>query len=189
MTELETYLKPYFDLDKANTSILTDFFVKQTLPKNHYFTQPDKKCKKLSFISSGNIRTYNYVNGKEVTQWISSQGEFVTDLSSLIFDTNAQWHIQAITDCTIFTINRKDYQSLNKHISNWNHIEKLFLSKCFLIMEQRIFSFLSMTAEERYNQFMTFKASLFNEIPHHFIASLLGMSPETLSRIRKKTIS
>lgn len=189
MTELQTYLKPYFDLDKKNIDILSTLFRKQKVSKNDFFAQPDKKCNKLSFISTGCFRVFQYSDEKDVTQWISSQGEFITDLSSLIFDTKSQWYIQALTDCEIFTISKSNYSRLNGTVDNWPQIEKVFLSKCFLIMEQRIFSFLSMTAEERYTQFMNYKASMFNEIPHHYIASMLGMTPETLSRLRKKSIS
>jgi CRP-like cAMP-binding protein len=64
--------------------------------------------------------------------------------------------------------------------------EKRFLAQYFVMMEDRIFSHLSMTAEERYNLFFENNSELFNQIPLQFIASMLGMTPETFSRIRKK---
>ena len=69
-----------------------------------------------------------------------------------------------------------------------DHLEKLFIVRCFSMMEDRIFSHLSMSAEERYNLFFESNRELFNQVPLQYIASMLGMSPETFSRIRKKQL-
>ncbi|WP_229239031.1 hypothetical protein [Emticicia sp. C21] len=65
----------------------------------------------------------------------------------------------------------------------------MFIAKCFTMLEDRIFSHLSMTAEERYNFFFQNNKELFNQVPLQYIASMLGMTPETFSRIRRKAIS
>ena len=70
----------------------------------------------------------------------------------------------------------------------WNELEKKFLVNCFTTLEDRIFSHLSMTAEERYHFFFSQNKELFNLVPLQYIASMLGMTPETFSRIRKKHI-
>ncbi len=189
MTELEQYIHSYFAIEKQDLSIIENLFEKKTLAKNEYISVADKTCNSLSFIKSGALRVFNYAEGKEITQWISSKGEFVTDLSSLIFDQPARWNIQTVTNCELYTISKENYQKIGGLVSQWKDLEKLFIAKCFLTLEERVFTFLSMTAEERYLQFIEEKKGLFNEVPHTYIASLLGMTPETLSRIRKKTIS
>lgn len=73
-------------------------------------------------------------------------------------------------------------------VPSWHELEKLFIAKCFTILENRIFSHLSMTAEERYNNFSEHNKELFNQVPLQYIASMLGMTPETFSRIRKKQL-
>jgi CRP/FNR family transcriptional regulator, anaerobic regulatory protein len=65
-------------------------------------------------------------------------------------------------------------------------LEKLFLVRCFTLLEDRIFSQLSLTAEERYQDFFGKNQALFNQVPLQYIASMLGMTAQTLSRIRKK---
>ncbi|HEY5823130.1 MAG TPA: cyclic nucleotide-binding protein, partial [Cyclobacteriaceae bacterium] len=67
--------------------------------------------------------------------------------------------------------------------------EKLFMVRCFSIMEDRIFGHLSMSAEERYQFFFNQNKELFNQVPLQYLASMLGMTPETFSRIRKKQLS
>ncbi len=72
---------------------------------------------------------------------------------------------------------------------HWPELEKLFIAKCFLTLEDRIFGFLSLSAGQRYQQIFQHKKELFNQVPLHYLASMMGMSPETLSRIRNKSIS
>jgi hypothetical protein len=77
---------------------------------------------------------------------------------------------------------------MNK-LPKWNELDKIFITKCFTILEERIFSHLYMTAEERFHQLFKQHPELFNQVPLQYLASMLGMTPETLSRLRKKQLS
>ena len=76
-------------------------FKPQSLKKGDYFLKTGRTCDKLSFVQSGLLRVYVQTPDKEVTQWISTKGYFVTDLASLIFNTPARWTIQALTDSDV----------------------------------------------------------------------------------------
>ena len=184
MTELEQYINTYFGIQKKLDK-LAELFTETQITKGDYFSKQNSKCNQLSFIKSGNLRVYANIDGKEITQWISSKDEFITDLSSFMFDNPSRWNIQALSDCKLYTINQSNYKKINDLIPEWSQIEKLFLIKCFSIIEARVFSFLSMSAEERYNHLFESNKTLFNQVPLHYLASMLGMTPETLSRIRK----
>jgi len=84
------------------------------------------------------------------------------------------------------TITQTNYHKLCKEFPKWNAIEKRFIVKCFAMIENRVFSHLSMTAEERYDLYFEQNRALFNQVPLQYIASVLGMTPETFSRIRKR---
>ena len=71
----------------------------------------------------------------------------------------------------------------------WPEIENRFLTKCFIILEERVHNQISLSAEERYNDLMQFNPIPFNEVPLQYLASMLGMTPETLCRIRAKRTS
>lgn len=189
MTELEEYINGYFGIEKNHLNNLSELFTLTTLVKDEYFSKLGKNCLMLSFVKNGYLRVFNYSNGKDITQWISSKGEFVTDLSNLIFDTPARWNIQALTHCELYTISKENYKKIGEVVPEWDKLEKLFIAKCFLTLEDRVYSFLSMSAEDRFNMLFESKSELFNQVPLHFIASMLGMTPETLSRIRRKNIS
>lgn len=168
---------------------ITSLFTESELKKGDYFTKSGQYCEKLSFVRSGFIRVFATANDKDVTQWISTKGYFITDLYSFNFKQRARWNIQALTDCELYTIDKDNYALLNKLVPNWVEMEKQFIAGCFIQLEDRVFSHLSLSAEERYNKLFENNPELFNQVPLQYIASMLGMTPETFSRIRKKKIS
>lgn len=189
MTELEIYIQSYFGVvTPEELKAITSFFEPEEIKKGDFFLKAGKQCDRLSFVTSGFLRIFADTEKKEVTQWISTKGYFVIDLSSFIFETPARWTIQALTDTEIYSIRKSDYQKIEKLVPKWPILEKLFIVRCFTIMEDRIFSHLSMTAEERYHFFFENNKELFNQVPLQYIASMLGMTPETFSRIRKKEL-
>lgn len=130
----------------------------------------------------------NAKNGKEVTNWVSMNGFFV-DLSSFLYDLPSQWDIQAVSDCEIFYIDKSDYTAIRRLIPSWDEIEKNFVATSIKVLENRIMTFLSMSAEERYHHFIELNPELASQIPLRYLASMLAMSPETLSRMRRKLIA
>jgi CRP-like cAMP-binding protein len=189
MTELEQYIQSYFGIaSPMDMEKIVSLFNVTQLEKGDYYVKAGRYCDKLSFIQSGLLRVYADAGQKEITQWISTKGYFITDLSSLVFHTPARRNIQALTDATLFTIEREDYIRLKTLVPQWTELEKLFIARCFIILEDRIFSHLSLSAEERYQQLFASNRELSNQVPLHYLASMLGMTPETFSRIRKKTL-
>jgi CRP-like cAMP-binding protein len=187
MSLLPQSIQNYFgviDTEKIHT--ICSLFRPQTIRKGEFFLHTGKACDRLSFVESGFLRIFVETEKKEITQWISGEGYFVTDLSSFIHGSPARWTIQALTDTEVMSISKATYQQIGSSLPEWPMLEKLFIVKCFTIMEERILGHLSMTAEERYQYFFENHRNLFNNVPLQYIASMLGMTPETFSRIRKK---
>ncbi|MDR2273008.1 MAG: Crp/Fnr family transcriptional regulator [Sphingobacterium sp.] len=159
------------------------------LKKGDYLIKEGDYSSSLFVIESGLIRQYAWSKKGEFTQWIGTANHFVTDLTSFIFDIPSKWNFQCISDCCIYRLSKFDYQKMESEIMEWNKFEKAFLAKCFSAMEQRIADFICLTAEERYQHYFEHYKLLFHQVPLQYIASVLGMSPETLSRIRAKISS
>ena len=186
MDTLENNIHEVFGIEKEECKVVASLFKRQTLTKNDFFLEMDKPCDQLSIIESGMLRMFAQLQEKEVTQWIGTPGYFITDFSAFLFHSKSRWNIQALTDCSIYTINYEDYVVLNKLVPKWNELEKQFIIKCAIFMESRILSLISLSSEERYDLLFDQQRELFNQVPLQYLASMLGMTPETFSRIRRK---
>jgi CRP-like cAMP-binding protein len=188
MTELEQYIQSYFGVAKEETKTISSFFKPVLLPKGEYFLKAGRHSNRLGFVQAGILREYVVLDDKEITKWISTKGYFAVDLSSFIFNRPARWNIQALADTELYVIDDEAYRKIGEAIPQWKELEKLFIAKCFTVLEDRVLAHLSMTAEERYHQLFAFNKDIFNLVPLQYIASMLGMTPETLSRLRRKVL-
>lgn len=188
MTELEKYIQTNFGVGKDGLTKISTLFKPIMLNKGDFYLKAGKYSNKLGFVQSGIIREFLAVGDKDVTKWISTKGYFAVDIYSFYFRQPARWNIQALTDCEIYVIEISDYQKIGKLVPRWAELEKLFITKCFAVLEDRVVQHISLSAEERYTQFFNFNKELFNQVPLQFIASMLGVTPETLSRLRKKAM-
>jgi len=189
MTELENYIHHYFSISLDDCKKVSGLFKTETLEKGNYFLKSGKYCNKMSFIQEGILRIFVSLPEREVTQWIGTRGFFITDVSSFIFRNPSRFNIQALTNTRLFTIEYEQYITMGKLVPKWNEFEKLFIGNYFVMMENRVFDLISKPAEERYQQLFDQNRELFNQVPLQYLASMLGMTPETFSRIRRKMVS
>lgn len=190
MKAIEQYIHNYFGISQNDLSEIADLFEPRHLRKGEFLLKKADTRATLSFIKEGYIRLFDTgESGKEVTQWIATPDSFASDLSALIFQSKVRWNFQALTDCELYSISYENYQQIGAHVSDWDALEKMFIAKCFVYLEERIHSHLSLGAETRYQALFDEKPEMFNLVPLQHIASMLGMTPETFSRIRKKMTS
>lgn len=184
--ELEKFIHLHLSIPTQDLPKVTPLFKGLELKKNDYFLRSGAYAQRLGFIQSGMIREYFLGDGKEVTKWIAGPGYFIVDLESFLFDRQARWNLQALSDTQLFVIHKADYSRLGDIVPACNELEKRFIAKCFSVLEARIMAHLSMSAEERYEWLWGMLPELFQQVPLQYLASMLGMTPETFSRIRKK---
>lgn len=184
---LPSFSQYFSDLNEAELDTLLSYFQTEKLAKNAFFTQAGKQCDRLSFVQTGMLRIFALdEDGREITQWLSTPNSFVTEIASFFFNQNNRWSIQALSDVELLSLHKADYLRLGQTFPKWHDIEKKLIASCFITLENRVFTHLSKSAEERYEDYWQQNKALFQQVPLQYIASVLGMSPETLSRIRKK---
>lgn len=189
MSSFEVRIREAFGVNEKDLQIIRSYFTAQEMLKDSFLVRKDQYCDRLIFLKEGHFRVYRQHSNKEVTQWISSPSYFLTDFTSFFFGMKSRWNIQAISDVSFFSISTADYKKLNTDFEDWCKIEKQFIAHCFIQLEERVNQLISLSSEERYLLFYAQNKALFNQVPLQYIASMLGMTPETLSRIRKKSIS
>ena len=186
MSELRKHIIETFGFTEDEFINIQGFFERKKIKKGAYFLKEGSYVRQMGFVEKGILREFLYINDKEVTKWFSTSGYFAVDLAGFLFNQKAKVNYQAIDDVEILTLSKENYDKIANKVPRWDKLEKLFLVKCFSVLEDRVITHLSMNAEERYNHFFSFNSELFNQVPLNFLASMLGMTPETLSRIRKK---
>lgn len=185
MEKLKKCILNQVAIEKKSMENILSVFEPLEMLKGEFFLKSGKICREMAFIESGYMRMYDIVDGKEITLWIGSGGKFITSLSSFVFETSNNWNIQAITDCKLYVINRRDHFKLNKTEPKWLEFDNILLANSFALLEKSMFSQLHTTAKQRYDKLISEDPELFKNIPLQYIASMLGITPESLSRLRK----
>ena len=185
MKKLKDCISNQISIDKNSMDDILSVFEPVKISQGEFFLKSGRNCRQMAFIESGYMRMYDIVEGKEITFWIGSNGKFITSLSSFIFETNNIWNIQAITDCKLYIINRENHFKLSKNQPKWLEFDNKLLAHSFALLEKNMFSQLHTTAKQRFHNLLNEEPELFLNVPLQYIASMIGITPESLSRLRK----
>lgn len=143
-------------------------------------------CDHIYFIRKGAIRGFFNEGKKDITTWISAENEVVSAISALDIREPALENIQAIENCELLALTWADYQDLYTKFPDFNIVARKILQKYYQDAEGRAFIARLTNAENKYRLFITRYGHLANRIPLKYIASFLGITLETLSRVRKR---
>ncbi|NRB65536.1 MAG: cyclic nucleotide-binding domain-containing protein, partial [Saprospiraceae bacterium] len=152
MSELKNHIIQTFGFTESEFQEIKDFFKSKVISEEDYFLKEGQYVKQMGFVEKGILREFLYVNDKEITKWFSTSGYFAVDLSGFLFDQKSKVSYQAMTDVELLAISKEDYNKISTRVPRWDKLEKMFLAKCFSVLESRVVSHLALTAEERYNQ-------------------------------------
>lgn len=157
------------------------------LKKDDYFLRVGKPSNQVAFIESGVLRIF-YPNdkGEETTCHFALPGEFITSFSSFTAGIPSSENIQALSPTELLTIEKKDLEWLYKQYPLFQDFGRKSAEGVALMMEKRLSLFLNNTAEERYQYLLENRPVLFQSVPLQYLASYIGISPQHLSRLRKK---
>ena len=143
-------------------------------------------CEHIYFIRKGAVRGFIKEGTKDITTWITAENEVVSSISSLDLREPAQENMQAIENCELLALTYADFQNLYVKFPEFNIVARKLLQKYYKDAEGRAFIARLTNAEKKYQLFLTRYGHLANRIPLKYIASFLGITLETLSRVRKK---
>ena len=171
--------------------VFKSFLKIKKLKKNEYFAEAGKTCKELGFIITGAVRFCNVVDGKEVTGYFSFENNFVTALKSYHTGEPCLYDIKTLEETYFVTISKHNMQAMFHHPLLSCKIERFgrIISERFnILFEDRIKSFIVKTPEERYLDLLESGKDIVKRIPVQYIAQFIGITPVSLSRIRKRII-
>lgn len=184
MEQLLNHIKNFYHLSNDAQAALHDCFEKAVLPKNDFLLTEGKVCRHLYFLEQGLLRGFYNLDGKEITHWFALENDFVTSFHSFITQEPAVENIQLLEGSVLWSISKDTLTSLFNQYHEIERLVRIAYEKYYIRLEERFINAQFKTAAERYENLQQQRPQIIERAPLGQVASFLGMSQETLSRIR-----
>lgn len=184
--ELLDIIHNFYPMPETSVQKLQRHIQRIERSKGYYVLEAGKVQTDLFFIEKGIARAFIPFDGKDITFWIGKEGAVLFSLKSYIHNDPGYETIELMEDSSLFMLKRKDLYALYEediHIANWG---RRFAEYEFLQTEERLIPLLFTTANERYTKLIQNNPDLLQRIPLKCLATYLGITPVSLSRIRAK---
>jgi CRP-like cAMP-binding protein len=157
-----------------------------TLSKNEFLVQEGKRCRHLYFVEQGALRGYYNLEGKEIPHWFAFEQDFVTSFYSFITEKPAVENIQLLENSVLWAISKDNFNHLLDDHQDLERMLRKAYENYYIRLEERFVNAHFRTASERYQDLLQQTPHLIERVPLGFVASYLGISQETLSRVRSR---
>ncbi len=186
MEHLLQHIKNYHPLSQTAQQALYNCFEQKVLPKNTLLLQQGQICRHLFFLEKGALRGFYNADGKEITHWFGFENDFVTSFYSFSTQMPAVENIQLLESCVLWTIAKDTLTALFNEHHEIERLVRIAYEKYYIRLEERFVNAQFTTAAERYENLLQQSSHILERVPLGYIASYLGISQETLSRIRSR---
>jgi CRP-like cAMP-binding protein len=183
-TQLKSFCNATLPLTEEELKLIDVYFECKALRKKEFLLQGGKICDFIAFIASGTIRHFHIRNGIEKTCDISVENSWVTDFQSFTLGTSSIMNLQAMEDTNLFFIRKNNLYKLYKECPKYRLMAEQVAQRATEIA----MSLSSDKPEERFQNLLKKQPDLFQRVPQKHIANFLGVSPESLSRIRNRIV-
>jgi CRP-like cAMP-binding protein len=184
MESLFKAIQPIYPLSPRLKGAIAERIVREHQPKRTLLLKRGQLCNRMYFVEEGLIRSYYYKGKNEITNWFMPEKSFVISVKSFFHRVPSQEEVEVLEDATLTSISYDDLQHLFRAFPKFNFTGRVLLQEYYILCEERNISLRRQSTKERYQDLLRDFPSLFNRVPHRMIASYLGMTPETLSRLR-----
>jgi CRP/FNR family transcriptional regulator, anaerobic regulatory protein len=183
---LRAYLEARASFTDEEMAFVRDRFQPRTLRAGEFLQRAGEVSRHAAFVASGCLRNYVIdAHGKEHIVQFAPETWWLADITSLASGAPSQYFVDAIEDSELLLIDPPSQQQLVERVPGYAASLRTGLQKHAAAKDQRIVTSLAASAEERYVEFMERYPSIAQRVPQRMVASYLGVSPETISRVRK----
>lgn len=186
---IKKFYERFIPLSEENWKLLESRFKILTLNKNEFLHSEGEICKYVTFVNRGLLRAYHKVDGKEYIEAFFCENEYLSDYSSFLTQTPGKLYIETIEECELVLLDFESVQELYERVNSFQKFGRLMAEYLFTEVSMRSNSLLFESPEQRYIKFSKNERDLQQRVPQYMIASYLGITPEALSRIRKRLLT
>ena len=184
MDELLRYFNTIYPLSAELSTYMTTMLKYREFRKKDFLLKQGRVSNHIYFIGKGLLRCYYLKNSTEVCSWFMKEGDLCVSVESFFKQTSSYENIQAIEDCIVYFMDYKDVQFMYRNFPESNFIGRVLTELYYTLSEQLLYSLRMQKAADRYFFIMQNHQELIQRVPSKYLASYLGISEETLSRIR-----
>jgi CRP-like cAMP-binding protein len=184
-------MEPYVIFNEAEWIVFIQHISLQTFKKKQLFSEAGKVCSHFGFVLKGSVRYYHIKDGADITGYFSFENEYVSSYTSFLTGEPALNYIEALEPSQIIVISKKNMDlMLNNPMLAYKmeRFGRLIAEHYLICYEDRLSSFITQTPEERYLKLLQTGREILQRMPQHYIANFLGITPVSLSRIRKRIL-
>ncbi|MBU2525207.1 MAG: Crp/Fnr family transcriptional regulator [Bacteroidetes bacterium] len=177
-------LRSVYPLSAEGLDLLKSYMAKKHLSKGDFILRKDETCRHIYFVNKGFARIFYFKNGKEITEWFTPEKNFCFSITSYFEEKPSHLIIECLEDSEVIYLSKEGLDTLCKtHIEISNFFSKL-ISGALILSQKRMDSIQFETARQRYEKLLKTQPYILQKAPMQYLASFLGITPETLSRIR-----
>lgn len=187
LQNISNYLSEVLEIPKEAVATCGNLYTLKKVTKNELLLSEGEICMDTFFVEKGLLRMYSLDrNGKEHIIQFAPENWLISDRSSLNFNQKSKYYIEAVEDSEVFLLSKDFFTSMVEKFPQTAENNDLLLQKHIRNLQNRVNSLLADTAEERYMTFIKMYPDILLRVPQWMVASYLGITPESLSRVRKE---
>lgn len=186
MEKLRAYFDQLYPLSDEEWIAFATKLVPKEVKKKEWILLEGESCNYIAFIEQGVFRFYHTKDGQEIVTAFFFVGDFLSNYRSFLSNQASKHSIQALKKSKIWMMQQQDLYQLYEQYPMIDRLGRLVAEQLYLTVARRLDIFMYETPEERYLDLIRRGSKLLHEVPQYMLASYLGVSPETLSRIRKR---
>ena len=184
---LRTHLQARVPLTDGCFAEFQHYLRPLTLKKRQHLLQAGEPCTHLAFVTQGCLRSYSLnAQGQEHTLQFAPEDWWVSDMYSLLTQQASTMNIDALEDSQLLLLAQADMETIYAWFPVFERYFRLLMQSRYVALQERVNASLSQTASEKYQHFLRKYPGIAQRVPQHFIASYLGITPESLSRVRRQ---
>lgn len=186
-SNLKNFLQQYADFSELDLEAISNKFKKKAIKKSNYFLRQGDTCKDLVFVEKGCLRLYYMKDDIEVSVWFAFPKSSAIEINSFISEKPSNYFLQAIEDTEVRYLSKTELNKLYNYHPKMQEMMRNFWEDVILNLINRFTALQTDSAENRYLELLK-KPDYLEAIPQKYLASFIGVTPSSLSRIRKQII-